>query len=267
MAYYGGWVWRIRGAGRVLEALALNDTMTDPAVRMAGRHPILVPLHEAVLSLAREQGVGWYGGFPNARAARFGSRFLGYRYERLLRLQASAESLVAPPLPPASPSRSAETFGEGHDRLAGRIHALPGFRTERSRDVLNWRFHARPDRYYRVYEVEGRDGPEAYAVVSTVGPLALLVDLQAPGESRSPALTALLSAVAADLVPRGISQLRTAVSKSSPLASRLADGFGFTADEDENPFGILPTDPGAPPEAEGVTSATLDVRWGDMDVY
>ena len=102
VAYYGGWVWRIRGAGRVLEALALNDTMTDPAVRMAGRHPILVPLHESVLSLAREQGVGWYGGFPNARAARFGSRFLGYRYERLLRLQASAESLVAPPSPALS---------------------------------------------------------------------------------------------------------------------------------------------------------------------
>ncbi len=266
VAYYGGWVWRIRGAGRVLEALALNDTMTDPAVRMAGRHPILVPLHEAVLSFAREQGVGSYGGFPNPRAARFGSRFLGYRYERLLRLQASAESLVAP-LPAGLSVTIGQTFGEGHDRLASRIHALPGFRTERSRDVLNWRFHARPDRYYGVYEVEGRDGPEAYAVVSTVGPLALLVDLQAPGESRSPALAALLSAVAADLVPRGISQLRTAVSKSSPLASRLADGFGFAADEDENPFGILPTNPGARAEAEGVTPETLDVRWGDMDVY
>jgi hypothetical protein len=266
VAYYGGWVWRIRGAGHVLEALALNDTMTDPAVRMAGRHPILVPLHETVLSLAREQGVGWYGGFPNAHAARFGSRFLGYRYERLLRLQASAESLVAP-LSAGLSVKIGQTFGEGHDRLAGRIHALPGFRIERSRDVLNWRFHARPDRYYGVYEVESRVGPEAYAVVSTVGPLALLVDLQAPGESRSPALAVLLSAVAADLVPRGISRLQTAVSKSSPLASRLTDGFGFAADEDENPFGILPTDPGAPPEAEGVTPANFDVRWGDMDVY
>ena len=76
--------------------------------------------------------------------------------------------------------------------------------------------------------------------MSTVGPLALLVDLQAPGESRSPALAALLSAVAAALVPRRITPPHTAVSQHTPHPSRLPDGVRLAPPRDQKPLRLRP---------------------------
>lgn len=270
VAYYGGWRWRLHGGGRRRDALVFCDIMTDPSARMAGRLPPLIPLHEAAMELAASAGIPYFCGFPNRGAARFGSRFLGYRYEWMAACSAPLAPFAALSQP-GSPAADgfvvdiSDTFPEGLDELSARLHALPGFRVERTRDVLNWRYHARPDRYYRVYTARVAGGaPEAYAVASTAGSVVVLVDLQAGRPDTGEGLDAIFSAVARDLAPLGITELRVGLSRFSPLLPHLAGRFGFSVRSDENPFGILPTPVGLTVE---VSPENFDTRWGDNDVF
>ena len=272
VAYYGGWRWRLHGGGQRRDALVFCDIMTDPSARMAGRLPPLIPLHEAAMKLAASAGIPYFCGFPNRGAARFGSRFLGYRYEWMAACSASLSSLESLASPaslglPAADGLAVEisdTFPEGLDELAARLHARPGFRVERTRAVLNWRYHARPERYYRIYTAHAGRAAKAYAVVSTAGPVAVLVDLQSGQPDTGEGLDAVFSAVARDLAPRGITELRVGVTRFSPLLPHLTNRFGFTVADDENPFGILPTPTGGTVD---VSPANFDARWGDNDVF
>lgn len=263
VAYYGGWRWRLHGAGERRDALVFCDIMTDPSARMAGRLPPLIPLHEAAMELASAAGIPYFCGFPNRGAARFGSRFLGYRYEWMAACSAPLSALHRPAQGGFDVAIS-DTFPEEIDALGGRLHALPGFRVERSRAVLNWRYHARPERYYRVYTVLAGGDAKAYAVASTAGPVAVLVDLQSGQPATGEGLDALLSAVARDLGPCGVAELRVGLTRFSPLLPHLTTRFGFTVAQDQNPFGILPTSPAVTVD---VSPANFDARWGDNDVF
>lgn len=263
VACYGGWRWRLHGSGERRDALVFCDIMTDPSARMAGRLPPLIPLHEAAMRLAASAGIPYFCGFPNRGAARFGSRFLGYRYEWMAACSAPLRSLDRPARDGLDVEIS-DTFPEEIDELAGRLHALPGFRVERSRAVLNWRYHARPERYYRVYTAHAGRAAKAYAVASTAGPVAVLVDLQSGQPGSGEGLEAIFSAVARDLAPRGIAELRVGLSRFSPLLPHLEKRLGFTVSDDQNPFGILPTSAGVTAE---VSPANFDARWGDNDVF
>ncbi|MBK9375155.1 MAG: GNAT family N-acetyltransferase [Holophagales bacterium] len=109
VAYYGGWRWRLHGAGERRDALVFCDIMTDPSARMAGRLPPLIPLHEAAMGLASAAGIPYFCGFPNRGAARFGSRFLGYRYEWMAACSAPLPTLTVRPRTAStwrSPTRS-----------------------------------------------------------------------------------------------------------------------------------------------------------------
>jgi hypothetical protein len=181
----------------------------------------------------------------------------------------SLESLASPasldrPAAGAFAVEISDTFPEGLDELAARLHALPGFRVERTRAVLNWRYHARPGRYYRVYTAQAAGAARAYAVASTAGPVAVLVDLQSGQPGTGEGLDAIFSAVARDLAPRGITELRVGLTRFSPLLPHLEGRFGFTVADDENPFGILPTSSG---ETVDVSPSNFDARWGDNDVF
>lgn len=263
VAYYGGWRWRLHGRDGRRDALVFCDIMTDPSARMAGRLPPLIPLHEAAMALAVAEGVPYFCGFPNRGAARFGSRFLGYRYEWMLRCAAPLAGLAALASGEARVAVS-DTFPEEVDALAPRLHALPGFRVERTRAVLNWRYHARPGRYYRVYALLRDAAARAYAVVATAGSVAVAVDLQSGAPEEGDGLAELLAAVARDLVPHGVEELRVGLTRFSPLLPHLSGRLGFSVADDENPFGILPTSPGT---AVDVTPASFDARWGDNDVF
>ncbi len=119
-----------------------------------------------------------------------------------------------------------EAFGAPHDALAEALHARAGWRTERSRAVLNWRYGDRPgSRTGRGSSSTGAAVSRAYAVVRIVDDRALLVDLQAADE-QSGALADLLDAIAD--APRG-GPVRTlefrAASRSAARGARGRAGL------------------------------------------
>ncbi len=262
VAHYGGWRTRLRGSAGTVEAAVLCDTMTDPSIRVSGRTPVLQRLHEAFLGLCRKRGVQFCYGFPNLAAARFGSRFLGY--ELLGPLLFLRRPVSAGGERPACAVRIGDVFPEEHDRLAARLHAQPGWRADRSRAALNWRFHARPTVYYRVVHAGPVAGDwAAYAVATTSGELAQLVDLQVdPG--RPEALGLLLTTLEHDLGPHGVRWLEVGIGPGR-LAEELQARHGFTLLPD-SPLtrcsGFVRDDFDWPPVA-----AALDPRLSDVDVF
>ncbi len=171
-----------------------------------GLRPPLVGLGRGLLAdLPRPGDAPWIFGFPSERHFRLGQRVFGYRpLPAIMPLRGAI---------PSTGGRAKETLVEVSDRCGEWAEAAwdaCGVRgVRRSVAFLNWRYHARPDRYYRVYRLRpkgaadpGRDG---LAVFAFVGELALGAELWLPaaaggaGAWRGP-----LTAVADDLRAAGL---------------------------------------------------------------
>jgi hypothetical protein len=225
------WSWKYRllpgearslvavdGAGRVLAhggALRLPARwrggegaiwqLVDFAGRPDGRglRPALVELGRRLLGdLPGEADAPWLFGFPSERHFRLGERVFGYR--PLARLPE-----LAGPLPQQLPAGAAadgtllwsgDRCGDWAEAIWERCAVL-GVR--RSAAFLDWRYWARPRRYYRFYRLRpgGQGGDEGLAVFGFVGDLAWATELWLPpaGEWYSAML-----AVGADLRAAGL---------------------------------------------------------------
>ena len=198
--------------------------LVDFVGRAAGRglRPALVKLGERLLAdLPGDGDAPWLFGFPSGRHFRLGERVFGYR--PLLTI-----AQLAGPLPEAPPSQPTVPIA-GVARVAGVADggdagndtglwsgdscgdwaeavwescAVAGVR--RSAAFLNWRYWARPHRYYRFYRLRQR-GVEGLAVFAFVGEEAWATELWLPpaGEWYSPML-----AIAADLRTAGLRSWR-----------------------------------------------------------
>lgn len=165
----------------------------------AGRQPHLRPplvdLGRALLAdLPAEGDAPWIFGFPSDRHFRLGQRVFGYR--PLAEIVPLAGEVAAAaegheiPWSDVAPEDSAEIW-----RAAG---GDPG--VVRSAAFLNWRYHARPERYYRVYRPEV-SGVAGIAVVSFGDRQAQVAELWLPPEAD---WRASLAGIAADLAAAGI---------------------------------------------------------------
>ena len=193
--------------------------LVDFVGRAAGRglRPALVQLGRQLLAVRRQIGEApWIFGFPSERHFRLGERVFGYR--PLLTLPQLAGPLPeAPPDSvtglPAVAAAPAITGGEDPGQGTGVWNgdscgdwaeavwercAVLGVR--RSAAFLNWRYWARPQRYYRFYRLRQAD-VEGLAVFAFVGTEAWATELWLPpaGEWYSPML-----AIAADLRTAGL---------------------------------------------------------------
>jgi hypothetical protein len=178
--------------------------LVDFVGRSAGRglRPALVKLGQRLLAdLPGDGDAPWVFGFPSDRHFRLGERVFGYR--PLLTL-----AQLAGPLPEAGggPGNatglwSGDSCGDWAEAVWERC-AVPGVR--RSSAFLNWRYWARPRRYYRFYRLR-QDGVEGLAVFAFVGEEAWATELWLPpaGEWYSPML-----AIAADLRTAGLRSWR-----------------------------------------------------------
>ena len=219
--FYGGFGTRYRGAEGDRPGVSAVDVMTDPAARRLGRHAVFQDLGDAYCRLNLEAGAPFYFGFPHERHRVLGERLMGYRP-----VEPAGEwtrPLGAPGFWRALRSRlrrrrASEGLVAGHDALAEALHARPGWRSDRSRAALDWRF-SRPGALYRVFVQAGPGGgSDAYAAVRVVGDRALLVDLQAADEG-SGAVVDLLDDVSEALRSSGASHLALRAARSSPLAA------------------------------------------------
>jgi hypothetical protein len=137
----------------------------------------LVELGRALLAdLPRPSDAPWLFGFPSERHFRLGERVFGYR-------PLAAIQPVAGPLPEASPDVPVEigdSCGEWVEDVWERCEVL-GVR--RSSAFLNWRYYARPHRYYRFYRLSA-DGGEGLAVFAFVGEEAWAAEVWLPPSGR-----------------------------------------------------------------------------------
>ncbi|HUM02493.1 MAG TPA: hypothetical protein VL084_09415, partial [Thermoanaerobaculia bacterium] len=160
--------------------------------------------------------------------------------------------------------RTGTRFSAGHDGLAEGLHARPGWRTDRSRTTLDWRYAPHAGAEYRIVELlDGRAASRGYAAVRLSGERALLVDLQVRNEA-SGDVGDLLEAVRAALDGSGASRMEFRAASPSRLATRLAGEFGFVPEASDCHFEIRPLDPAVDAPAAG---RAFDYRFADHEIF
>src|SRR5690606_22900525 len=136
--------------------------------------PLVVAGRELLAGLPREGDLPWIFGFPSRRHLELGERVFGYRW-----------------LPPVTPWEGPLPEGEGGagveiesgDRASDWAErcweacGIDGIR--RSVGFLDWRYWARPERYYRFYRLRA-GAAEGLVVASFVGTAAWLAELWLP---------------------------------------------------------------------------------------
>ncbi len=170
---YAGWAARFLLDGEPRLLYSVGDVATDPSVRgLGGRRGVYREMTEAFY--ARVGGeVPFCFGFPNSRAQRVSERIVGSRTLFPIELvRVPAEAFGPPPPDMASGDFVDEAFDPLWEAARGALtHAAV-----RDRARVNWRFHARPSRYYRM--VFRRQGSElfSWATLSVAGEDATVAD-------------------------------------------------------------------------------------------
>jgi len=167
------------------------------AARGRGLRAPLVDLGRALLAdLPRVGEAPWLFGFPSERHFRLGEKAFGYR--PLATFEPLAGELPAP----ASQASAARI--ETGDRCGAWAESIwercGGFGVRRSAAFLNWRYCARPARYYRFYRLFS-DGEEGLAVFAFAADQAGAAEVWLPPAGR---WCSALRAVAADLRAAGL---------------------------------------------------------------
>ena len=197
VAHAGALSLPARWGGGTAAIWQLTDFVGTP--RSRGLRPPLVELGRLLLDdLPRAGEAPWIYGFPSERHFRLGQRVFGY--VPLTRIQEwSGEVGAVPRGQQAAVELSvSDSTTVGVPELGGIGESCGVLRT---REFLNWRYWARPARYYRFYRAELPSG-EALLVFSFVGTEARAAEVWLP---RGEGTEALLSAVACDLSESGIS--------------------------------------------------------------
>jgi hypothetical protein len=190
---YAGWGMRFLLDGEPRRLYSVGDVATDPSARaLGGRRGVYKAMTDAFYA-AIEREVPFCFGFPNARALKVSERIVGSRTLFPIGLKKTPVEVFGPPPPDAE---AGDRVDEAFDPLweAGRRHFTHAAVRDRAR--VNWRFHARPSRYYRmVWRRQGRE-LVGWTALSVIGEEATVVDYlgrEADGSDLAP-----LYAAAAD---------------------------------------------------------------------
>ena len=184
--------------------------------RRRGLRPPLVELGgELLAGLPREGDAPWIFGFPSERHFRLGERVFGYRPLTVV------EELGGPLPEGRAPAGVEIAIGDSCGPWAEAIWEACGVAgVRRSAAFLNWRYYARPHRYYRFYRMIS-GGTEGLAVFAFVGDEAWAAELWLPPQNDwHPALLA----VAADLRAAGLRRWRFWPASSLALLNLVPTG-------------------------------------------
>ncbi len=259
--FFGAWGTRYRGAGGDEPGLAAVDVMTSRAARSLGRHGVFRELASAFFERNGAEGAPFVFGFPNDRHRKTGERLLDYvEVERCGEWERPAR-LAPVGLRVFRRSSRESLFGRAHEPLAELLHARPGWRSDRSARLLNWRFAGRPGVPYEVVQLlDLRGRSRGYAVLRKHGTVARIVDLQVRNEEGAD-LPELLREVSD---AGGAETLRIRAPRRGLLAARLADELGFSPAETDCSFTVRRLREGFD-VAEAARS--FDYRFADHDIF
>ena len=198
---YAGWGMRFRVAGEPALVYSVGDVATDRAVRgLGGRHGVYRTMADAFYG-ALAGKVPLCFGFPNDRALAISNRLAGTRT-----LQSVRQVLVAcDVLASSSCARgSGDSVSKAFDSLWETASEFLTDAPVRDRVRVNWRFHARPGRYYRMVWLPGSGPTTAWAVLSVAGENALVADFLGsdPAGGDLPALFAAAASEAREMGAR-----------------------------------------------------------------
>jgi hypothetical protein len=223
---YAGW-----GAGFLLDGqpallYSVGDVATDPGVRgLGGRRGIYRTMAERFYEAIAGR-VPFCFGFPNPRALVVSHRLVGSRTLFPIRqVLVDCDALAGAP----GAARAGDSVGPAFDGLWAAASRYLRYAPVRDRARVNWRFHARPDRYYRMVWLEERGAIQGWAVLSVDGGNALVADfLGRDAEGKD--LPALFSAAAAEARRMGARRLVFWDSPGGPARSWLARAPGDRVD-------------------------------------
>ncbi|MFL6236345.1 MAG: hypothetical protein ACJ76N_24650 [Thermoanaerobaculia bacterium] len=221
-----------------------------------GLRPPLVDLGRRLLAgLPREGDAPWIFGFPSERHFRLGERVFGYKP------LADFTELTGD-----IPEGTGGTLGTGDSAgdWAGAVWEACGVEgVRRSAAFLNWRYHARPHRYYRFYRLASRDA-EGLAVFAFVGEEAWAAELWLPpGGEWYPYLLA----VAADLRAAGLRRWRFWPPPPELRLEETLAGLGLRAAGERRFIGCRGREGGAGPTVDPVEAARgFHYAMGDYDL-
>ena len=173
---YSGWGMRFVLDGETRLLYSVGDVATDPSVRaLGGRRGVYRRMTEAFYEeVGRE--VPFCFGFPNSRALRVSERIVGSR--TLFPIEEIRVPVGAFPAAPPD-FGSGEFVGEDFDPLWDRARTAFTCAAVRDRARVNWRFHARPTRYYRMLWRRRAGEMIGWAALSVVGENATVADFLA----------------------------------------------------------------------------------------
>ena len=144
---YAGWGLRFLLDGAERRIYSVGDVATDPSARaLGGRRGVFRAMADAFFeSVASE--VPFCFGFPGARHRLVSERLVGSRTLFPVRLREVDAGALGPP---PSDMDSGEFPPESFDAFWERARSLLSHAAVRDRLRVNWRFHGRPTRYYRM---------------------------------------------------------------------------------------------------------------------
>ena len=170
---YAGWGMRFRLDGQPRLLYSVGDVATEPAVRaLGGRRGVYRAMTEAFYARVGRD-VPFCFGFPNARALKVSERIVGSRTLLPVTLRKTPADALGPP---PSDVESGDSVDEAFDPLWEAAQRTFSHGAWRDRQRVNWRFHARPTRYYRMVWRRQRGELASWAVLSVVGPEATVAD-------------------------------------------------------------------------------------------
>lgn len=171
---YSGWGVRFLLDGEPRQVYSVGDVATDPAVRrLGGRRGVYRAMTEAFYEAVGREGVPFCFGFPNSRALHVSERIVGSRILFPIHwVQVPVDSFPEAPADVETGDFVDESFDPLWEAARGTVSHL----AVRDRARVNWRFHARPNRYYRMVWRSRDGGMTAWAALSGAGEIATVVD-------------------------------------------------------------------------------------------
>lgn len=187
---YAGWAMRFLLDGEPGLLYSVGDVATDPSVRaLGGRRGVYRAMTEVFYERVGRD-VPFCFGFPNARALRVSERIVGSRTLMPIGLKKTPVEAFGPAPPDFE---AGDAVDDAFDALweGGRRNFTHAAVRDRAR--VNWRFHGRPSRYYRMVWRRQGGALSGWAALSVVGEEATVADflgLDARGRDLAPLFAA-----------------------------------------------------------------------------
>lgn len=224
---YSGWGARLLLEGEPELCYSVGDVATDPSVRgIGGRRGIYRSMTGAFYEAVGARGVPFCFGFPNPRALEISHRLVGSRTLFPIReVHVACDALALP----SAGAVAGDSVAEGFDGLWAKASGFLTHAPVRDRARVNWRFHARPTRWYRMVWREIAGQVVSWAALSVAGETALVADFLASSREGGD-LPALFSAAAAEARRLGASRLVFWETPGGPAAEWLREAPGERRD-------------------------------------